>query len=156
MICVPFLKFVNDRITSWLITSIAFFQSLLKPRTSWVTFPGTHTHIPRSVVSFDQQIHRCMRQSHKRCAGVSAVHMNINPAECIQMTDQTNLVKAALNPWRKSGHTIFTGTQDSPEQTRCRPVQQLLHFARYRRVTDRHTYRQIHHTIGTLAATLHI
>ena len=40
MIWVPFLKLVKDLITSWLISSIAFFQSLLKPRTSWVTFPA--------------------------------------------------------------------------------------------------------------------
>ena len=43
MICVPFLKLVNDLMTSWLMSSIAFFQSLLKPRTSCVTFPDTDT-----------------------------------------------------------------------------------------------------------------
>ena len=32
-ICWPFLKLVKARITSWLMTSSALFQSLLKPRT---------------------------------------------------------------------------------------------------------------------------
>jgi len=50
MICVPFLKFVKDVITSWLMSSIAFFQSVLNPRTSWVTFPDTDAHIFRQIV----------------------------------------------------------------------------------------------------------
>lgn len=38
-IWVPFLKFVKECMASWLIKSIAFFQSLLNPLTIWIIRP---------------------------------------------------------------------------------------------------------------------
>ena len=48
-ICVPFLKFVKDLITSWLISSIDFFQSALKPFTICVTLTMQNTNSKSDV-----------------------------------------------------------------------------------------------------------
>jgi len=101
MICVPFLKLVNDLMTSWFISSIAFFQSLLKPRTSCVTFPTTHTHTHTHTVATQPLMRRSAAQQQRvdTVPAVSAIPWSL---------------VFGLRDWQVLSHlfTICTGTME--------------------------------------------
>ena len=116
MICVPFLKLVNEVITSWLMSSIAFFQSLLKPRTSCVTFPATdqrlYDALQHNIPHYSLIYHTvkaaesCQKLlAHQGSLGIPSFK---NPTLCLPPQCLTKMNRAYPNPGNDISHFQYT------------------------------------------------